>query len=109
VTYLSPPHLPLRQCYRAHSRATGRLIPGRFPSPVPQGERKTVTALFADITGSTKMMHDLDPEEARAIIDPAIQPMIKAVKSQDNHIFEKSQRVQLDIPTGGYRNFRAKG
>jgi hypothetical protein len=55
------------------------------------------------------MMHDLDPEEARAIIDPAIQPMIKAVKSQDNHIFEKSQRVQLDIPTGGYRNFRAKG
>jgi hypothetical protein len=55
------------------------------------------------------MMHDLDPEEARAIIDPAIQPMIKAVKSQDNHIFEKSQRVQLDIPTGRYRNFRAKG
>src|SRR5271157_2579451 len=30
-----------------------------------QGERKTVTALFADIKGSTEMMEDLDPERAR--------------------------------------------
>src|ERR1700730_6183442 len=35
------------------------------------GERKTVTALFADIKGSTELLRDLDPEEARAIIDPA--------------------------------------
>jgi len=35
------------------------------------GERKTVTALFADLKGSTELMADLDPEEARAIIDPA--------------------------------------
>src|SRR5229473_442856 len=27
------------------------------------GERKTVTALFADIKGSTELMRDLDPEE----------------------------------------------
>ena len=33
------------------------------------GERKTVTALFADIKGSTELMEDLDPEEARAIKD----------------------------------------
>jgi class 3 adenylate cyclase len=26
------------------------------------GERKTVTALFADIKGSTELMRDLDPE-----------------------------------------------
>jgi hypothetical protein len=31
------------------------------------GEHKTVTALFADIKGSTELMRDLDPEEARAI------------------------------------------
>jgi ribosomal protein L40E len=31
------------------------------------GERKTVTALFADIKGSTEMVRDLDPEEARAM------------------------------------------
>ena len=29
------------------------------------GERKTVTALFADIKGSTELDQDLDPEEAR--------------------------------------------
>ena len=29
------------------------------------GERKTVTALFADIKGSTELMRDLDPEETR--------------------------------------------
>jgi class 3 adenylate cyclase len=28
------------------------------------GERKTVTALFADIKGSTELMEDLDPEDA---------------------------------------------
>ena len=38
-----------------------------------EGERKTVTALFADIKGSTELMEDLDPEEARAIVDPALQ------------------------------------
>src|SRR5437660_890673 len=32
---------------------------------LPEGERKTVTALFADIKGSTELMADLDPEEAR--------------------------------------------
>jgi hypothetical protein len=31
-----------------------------------EGERKTVTALFADIKGSTELEQDLDPEEARA-------------------------------------------
>jgi hypothetical protein len=38
-----------------------------------EGERKTVTALFADIKGSTELMRDLDPEDARAIIDPALK------------------------------------
>ena len=36
------------------------------------GERKTVTALFADIKGSMELMEDLDPEEARGIVDPAL-------------------------------------
>jgi class 3 adenylate cyclase len=36
------------------------------------GERKTVTALFADIKDSTELMRDLDPEEARSIIDACI-------------------------------------
>src|SRR5216684_7595977 len=44
------------------------------------GERKTATALFADIKGSMELMEDLDPEEARDIIDPALQLMMEAVK-----------------------------
>jgi class 3 adenylate cyclase len=37
------------------------------------GERKTVTALFADIKGSTELMRDLDPEDAHTIVDPVLQ------------------------------------
>src|SRR5215468_3017313 len=44
-----------------------------------EGERKTVTALFADIKGSMELMEDLDPEEASAIVDPALKLMIDAV------------------------------
>ena len=36
---------------------------------MPDGERKTITALFADIKGSTALIEDLDPEEARQIVD----------------------------------------
>ena len=43
------------------------------------GERKTVTALFADIKGSMDLMEDLDPEEARATVDPALKLMMDAV------------------------------
>jgi len=42
-------------------------------STAADGERKTVTALFADIKGSMELMEDLDPEEARAIVDPALK------------------------------------
>jgi Double zinc ribbon len=45
-------------------------------TPVPEsidGERKTVTALFADIKGSTELERDLDPEDARAIVDPVLR------------------------------------
>ena len=48
------------------------------------GERKTVTALFADIKGSTELMRDLDPEEARAIVDPALKLMIDATHRYDD-------------------------
>ncbi len=49
------------------------------PHDLPEGERKAVTALFADIKGSTELMRDLDPEEARAIVDPVLQLMMAAV------------------------------
>jgi class 3 adenylate cyclase/tetratricopeptide (TPR) repeat protein len=53
-------------------------------------ERKTVTALFADIKGSTELMADLDPEEARAIIDPALKLMIEAVRRYDGYVVQST-------------------
>jgi class 3 adenylate cyclase len=44
-----------------------------------EGERKQVTVLFADLTGSTELIRDLDPEQARAILDPALHAMMEAV------------------------------
>jgi class 3 adenylate cyclase len=54
------------------------------------GERKTVTALFADIKGSMDLMEDLDPEEARAIVDPAIRQMIDAVHRYDGYVVQST-------------------
>src|SRR5580704_614111 len=55
-----------------------------------EGERKTVTALFADIKGSTELEQDLDPEEARAIIDPALKLMIDAVRRYGGYIVQST-------------------
>jgi predicted ATPase/class 3 adenylate cyclase len=55
-----------------------------------EGERKTVTALFADIKGSTELMRDLDPEEARAIVDPALKLMIDAVHRYDGYVVQST-------------------
>ena len=59
-------------------------------STIAEGERKTVTALFADIKGSTELMEDLDPEEARAIIDPALKLMIEAVRRYDGYVVQST-------------------
>ena len=55
-----------------------------------EGERKTVTALFADIKGSTELMEDLDPEAARAIIDPALRLMIDAAHRYDGFVVQST-------------------
>jgi class 3 adenylate cyclase len=59
-------------------------------SSTVEGERKTVTALFADIKGSTELMEDLDPEEARAIVDPALKLMIEAVRRYDGYVVQST-------------------
>ena len=50
------------------------------------GERKTITALFADLKGSTALIEGMDPEDARAIIDPALQLMMDAVHRYDGYV-----------------------
>src|SRR6266849_5780848 len=67
-----------------------RIAPERQTSEAVEGERKTVTALFADIKDSTEMMRDLDPEEARAIIDPALRIMVDAVRRYDGYVVQST-------------------
>jgi class 3 adenylate cyclase/tetratricopeptide (TPR) repeat protein len=55
-----------------------------------EGERKVVTALFADMKGSMELIEDLDPEDARAIVDPAIARMIDAVHYYDGYIVQST-------------------
>jgi class 3 adenylate cyclase/tetratricopeptide (TPR) repeat protein len=55
-----------------------------------EGERKTVTALFADIKGSTELMRELDPEEARAIVDPVLQLMMAAVHRYGGYVAQST-------------------
>jgi class 3 adenylate cyclase/predicted ATPase len=50
------------------------------------GERKTITAVFADLKGSTALIEGLDPEEARTVIDPALQLMMDAVHQYDGYV-----------------------
>ncbi len=52
----------------------------------PEGERKTITALFADVAGFTALARDLDPEDTRAIIDPALQLMMDAVHRYEGYV-----------------------
>src|SRR5712671_6310863 len=59
-------------------------------SEVPDGERKTVTALFADIKGSPELMRDLDPEEARAIVDPVLHLMMEAVHRYGGYVAQST-------------------
>ena len=72
-----PPHLAERiRAEQAALEARG----------VVDGERKTITALFADIKGSMELIEDLDPEDARSIIDPALHLMMDAVHRYEGYV-----------------------
>src|SRR5215207_8776640 len=73
----TPPHLAERiRAEQAAMEARGNA----------DGERKTITALFADLKGSTALIEGLDPEEARAIIDPALQLMMEAMHRYEGYV-----------------------
>jgi ribosomal protein L40E len=54
------------------------------------GERETVTALFADIKGSMELIEDIDPEEARAVVDPALKLMMEVVQRHDGYVAQST-------------------
>src|SRR6266581_232024 len=56
----------------------------------PDGERKTITALFADIKGSMDLIEDLDPEDARRLVDPALQLMMDAIHRYEGYVAQST-------------------
>jgi predicted ATPase/class 3 adenylate cyclase len=65
-------------------------LASEHPEAPLDGERKTVTALFADIKGSTELERDLDPEEARAIVDPVLRLMMDAVHRYGGYVAQST-------------------
>ena len=52
----------------------------------PEGERKQVTVLFADMKDSMDLLRDRDPEDARTILDPVLERMIEAVRRYEGTV-----------------------
>ncbi|MBT2322216.1 AAA family ATPase [Variovorax paradoxus] len=50
------------------------------------GERKIITALFADIKGSMALLDGMDPEVAQQVIDPALRLMMSAVYRYEGYV-----------------------
>ena len=76
----------------ARAKTPGSISPSATESSAAEtdSERKTVTALFADIKGSMELMEGLDPEDARAIVDPALKLMIEAVQHYGGYIVQST-------------------
>src|SRR5712692_5386230 len=58
---------------------TGARAPGAPPSPIRE-ERKVVTAVFADLAGSTSLAERLDPEEVKLIVGEAVARIVHTVE-----------------------------
>jgi class 3 adenylate cyclase len=91
----------LRRMRRCNWGSASRVSSSAQPSPlqlsdailvseVIDGERKPVTALFAYIKGSMELMEDLHPEEARAILDPALKLMMDAVQRYGGFVVQST-------------------
>ncbi|ANG64438.1 hypothetical protein A8C75_19485 [Marinobacterium aestuarii] len=51
-----------------------------------RGERKIITALFADIVGSTALIQGLDPEDVQHLIEPVLELMVEAVQHYEGYV-----------------------
>jgi len=68
----------VRDLLQREGRVSYRALKRRF---TPDGERKTITALFADIQGSMDLPEGLDPEDARRT-DPGAGRSQEVVRSK---------------------------
>jgi class 3 adenylate cyclase/tetratricopeptide (TPR) repeat protein len=83
---VSLPDAPLKSKVHTEPTPAIRVLNEAPVANAADGERKTVTALFADIKGSMELIEDLDPEEARAIVDPALKLMMEAVQRYGGYV-----------------------
>lgn len=83
------PRMTCLSC-RAMNAATARFCDQcgvRLPSSIPEGsievlgpgDRRIVTAIFADLVGYSRMVAELDPEEVRRRVDEALGALAAAV------------------------------
>ncbi|WP_349606457.1 adenylate/guanylate cyclase domain-containing protein [Cupriavidus sp. DF5525] len=84
-----PPPMPAPVLYTPHhlaERIRAERAAMEAKGADAAGERKTITALFADMAGSTALIQDLDPEEARSLIDPVVALMMEAVHHYEGYV-----------------------
>jgi len=67
------------------------------PSPSPEGERRQVTVLFADLTGFTQLSNELGPEETYELLNRYFETVDRIVEgyggSIDKHIGDNVMAV----------------
>jgi class 3 adenylate cyclase/tetratricopeptide (TPR) repeat protein len=88
--YSLTPNVPNRVASNAGTTAVSDTPQQTEIPTATEGERKTITALFADIKGSMELIENLDPEQARNIIDPALGLMMEAIRRYGGHIVQST-------------------
>src|SRR5262249_15876795 len=73
-----------RACWRRQAWGRARSM------TATEGERKIVTALFADIQGSMEPMAELAPEEAEAGVSAGLGLMSDAVARYEGHVVQST-------------------
>src|ERR1019366_9873483 len=76
---------PSKFCYECGNSLAWESSSSQAVAPAPaahdpgvgDGERKTITVLFADIQDSMDLLESLDPEDARRLVDPALELMVE--------------------------------
>jgi class 3 adenylate cyclase len=80
IPVVAPRHTALLLSASPFFHAPSHLAQSIFRSETSQeGERKQVTVLCSDLKGSTEYIAELDPEDARSLLDPILERMMDAV------------------------------
>jgi hypothetical protein len=55
-----------------------------------ESERRHVTVLFADVSGSTQLVRGLDPEEAVSILSPTVELLAEMARRYNGTVLKRS-------------------